>query len=131
MNGRLEGVRVLVVEDNDDTRELWQLILSGAGAEVTCVPDCERASETFEREAFDVVLCDLSMPGMSGIDWIEQLRARTDGKQRIPALAVSGNSMFQDVNRAIRAGFDEFCSKPVMPDALVERVRAMVGEAAR
>jgi CheY-like chemotaxis protein len=127
MTGRLEGVRVLVVEDNDDTRELWQLVLSGAGARVTCVPDCERATATFDHAPFDLVLCDLSMPGMSGVEWIESIRARADAKRAVPALAVSGNSMFQDVGRAIRAGFDEFVSKPVMPDALVERVRAMVG----
>lgn len=124
----LAGLRLLIVEDNDDTRELWELVLSSAGAVVTSAPACDAALAVFRPGAFDLVLCDIAMPGKNGLDCIRAIREREREQAcvAVRALAASGNTRHQDVGAALDAGFDAFLPKPVLPDVLVERLAQLL-----
>lgn len=113
----LAGCRVLLVEDNADSRTGMTLLLRRAGATVQAVESVEQALEL--KGPFDVLLSDIGLPDRDGCDLIAELRKRPEW-QRVPALAVSAYAMPEDRERAIRAGFDDFVVKPVAPDALLQ-----------
>lgn len=122
---RLHGVRVLVVEDEPDTRALVADCLERFGASVLAVPCAEDALSAFA--AFDphLVLSDLSLPRMSGWDMLRALRSMPGGSA-IPALALSASATFEDASRALEAGFDAHLAKPVSLTELVRAVSSMI-----
>ncbi|HVH41436.1 MAG TPA: hybrid sensor histidine kinase/response regulator, partial [Labilithrix sp.] len=120
----LRDLRVLVVDDEEDSRELMATILRRAGADVACAGGSRAALELFGRWTPDVVVSDLAMPGGDGCELVSEIRARDAS---IAALAVSGFTGERDMNRALAAGFDVHVGKPIDAAELVEAVH----EAAR
>lgn len=120
----LRDLRVLVVDDEEDSRELMATILRRAGADVACASGSRAALELFGRWTPDVVVSDLAMPGGDGCELVSEIRARDAS---VAALAVSGFTGEPDMNRALAAGFDVHVGKPVDAAELVEAVH----EAAR
>lgn len=125
MGLRLDGITVLVVDDHDDTRELFGLVLLNAGAHVLSASDAEHALELIGRRAIDVLVCDLAMPRVDGLDLIRRVRARDDDKRAIPAIAVSGRTLPRDIGAALDAGYDAHVAKPIDPAGLVQRVHGL------
>ncbi len=122
----LDGVRVLVVEDDAETRELLRVILEEVGAEVIAVPSVSRAIEAL-REHPDVLVSDIAMPEHDGYDLIRYVRGlRSDEGGRIPALALTAFARNEDSRRALLAGFQMHAAKPVEPEDLVSMVAALV-----
>lgn len=120
----LQGLRVLLVEDNDLNAEIAQFTLDRAGAVVTHVKDGESAVETFAASApheFDVVLMDIMMPGIDGLEATRQIRAldREDAATT-PIIAVSANAFADDRRLSREAGMNAHLSKPVSSQDLVE-----------
>ena len=112
----LTGVRVLVVDDDPEARELMMNILQGCGAEV-CLADSGPAALTllFERRPH-VLLADLGMPGMDGYALIEQVRALDPAfGGEIPAIAVTAYATPADRLRALQAGYQNHIAKPIEP----------------
>ena len=123
----LRGTRILLVEDDQDSRELIAMFLSGCGADVEAVSSALEAHAAFARRRPEVVVSDIAMPGESGYDLIERLRSLPEEEGgRIPAIALTAYAGAEDVNRALRAGFDAHMSKPVEMRALVSTLRAML-----
>lgn len=120
----LRDLRVLVVDDEEDSRELMATILRRAGADVACASGSRAALELFGRWTPDVVVSDLAMPGGDGCELVSEIRARDSS---IAALAVSGFTADRDTDRALAAGFDVHVGKPIDAAELVEAVH----EAAR
>ncbi len=120
----LRDLRILVVDDEEDSRELMATILRRAGADVACAAGGRAALELFGRWTPDVVVSDLAMPGADGCELVSQIRARDAS---IAALAVSGFTGDGDTDRALAAGFDVHVGKPIDAAELVEAVH----EAAR
>lgn len=120
----LRDLRVLVVDDEEDSRELMATILRRAGADVACASGCCAALELFGRWTPDVIVSDLAMPGGDGCELVAEVRARDPS---IAALAVSGFTADRDTDRALAAGFDVHVGKPIDASELVEAVH----EAAR
>ncbi len=118
----LTGVRVLLVDDDADTRDLMTLVLETDGAIVTAVGSAEEALTAFETAAPAAVVTDLGMPGMSGIDLIRTLRARTRAVTTA-FLLVSGHGAKEEVDRALEAGFDAHLTKPIELGTLVATLR--------
>lgn len=121
----LQGLRVLLVEDNDLNAEIAQFTLSRAGAVVTHAKDGESAVEAFAASApheYDVVLMDIMMPGIDGLEATRQIRAldREDAATT-PIIAVSANAFADDRRLSREAGMDAHLSKPVNSQELVER----------
>jgi len=122
----LRGIRVLVVDDNPDVRELITAVLERAQAEVATAASADEALEAVKSKRPDVLLCDLHMPGIDGFELIHRVRAweRTGGAgAAIPAAAVSAYASLGRRLRHARDEFQAFLTKPVDPDALVRTVR--------
>lgn len=119
-NSRLDGVKVLLVEDHELVREAISRLLAEYGAEVTATSGVAAALEAFERERPDVVLSSIEMPDADGYTLIRALRAlpRDRGGQT-PAVALTGLSTAEDEARALRAGFQYHVPKPVDARTLV------------
>lgn len=120
----LQGLRVLLVEDNDLNAEIVQFTLDRAGAIATHVKDGESAVETFAASApheYDVVLMDIMMPGIDGLEATRQIRAldREDAATT-PIIAVSANAFADDRRLSREAGMNAHLSKPVSSQELIE-----------
>ena len=120
----LQGLQVLLVEDNDLNAEIAQFTLDRAGAVVTHAKDGESAVETFAASApyeYDVVLMDIMMPGIDGLEATRQIRAldREDAATT-PIIAVSANAFADDRRLSREAGMNAHLSKPVSSQELVE-----------
>ena len=114
----LQGVRVLVVDDDAGARESVTAVLEQSGASVRAVESAAEAVETLEREPPDVLLSDIAMPGMDGYAFLGQARARLPGAQ-LPAAALTAYADATDRARALAAGFQAHLAKPVDPAELV------------
>jgi CheY-like chemotaxis protein len=122
----LEGLRVLVVDDNFDSRELVSVILEGYGVQVTAVASAQEALETIAQSQPDLLICDLQMPDQDGCSFISQLRSLPPEQGgQIPALALSGAND-EDKNQALACGFEQFFLKPVDPDRLIEVITPLI-----
>jgi CheY-like chemotaxis protein len=114
----LEGVRVLLVDDHDDTRELFAEVLMHAGAEVRDAAGSIAAVRTALEWPPNVVVSDLVMHGTDGFSLLRELRSMHH-LVGIPAIAVSGMASHADREVALAAGFQDHLAKPLSPDALV------------
>jgi len=121
----LEGLRILVVEDIEDSRDAIQMMLEHLGAEVFVAEDGVEALEAVERHDPDVVLCDLRMPRMDGFEFIRQVHA-TAGRRNLPVIAISGLTSSADRQRTEAAGFEGHINKPFDDVALVAAVGAVI-----
>ncbi len=113
----LEGMRVMLVEDNQINTEIAQFMLEDVGITVTCVENGQLALELFQSQAagsFDVILMDIMMPVMNGLDAAKAIRAldRPDAKT-IPIVAMTANAYNEDVRRAREAGMNGHLAKPI------------------
>src|SRR2546426_4611915 len=114
----LQGVRVLVVDDDRDSRESVATVLEQAGASVRAVASAADAVETLEREPSDVLLSDIAMPGVDGYTLLGRARARLRGRH-LPAAALTAYAGSEDRSRALAAGFQAHLAKPIDPAELV------------
>lgn len=129
----VRGLRVLLVEDNELNAEIAQFTLDRAGAIVTHVKDGESAVETFAASApheYDVVLMDIMMPGIDGLEATRQIRAlEREDAATTPIIAVSANAFAEDRRLSREAGMDAHLSKPVSSRELVEALAHIATDA--
>jgi CheY-like chemotaxis protein len=127
----LHGIRVLVVEDNADVREMIASVLATAGADVVTVDSAEHALEAIHDQPPQVMLCDLHMPGTDGFELIHQVRSwerLVSPNQKIRAAAVSAYAEIGQRLRHARDEFQAFLGKPIDPDDLVRTVLALYNQ---
>ena len=111
---RLSGVRVLLVEDDADTRELLERLLRECGARVTAVASGAEALEALGRSAPDILVSDIGLPGMDGCELIRRVRALPPTRNGvIPAIAVTAFARPEDRARVLLAGYQAHVAKPV------------------
>ena len=123
----LRGLRVLVVEDEGDTREILDVLLRESGADVQAVPDAEAAMQALQSRPPDVLISDIGMPEMDGYDLIRQVRRLSpDAGGRVPAIALTAFAHGSDHREALRAGYDRHLPKPVDAVTLTRTVRDVV-----
>ncbi|HVF67028.1 MAG TPA: ATP-binding protein [Pyrinomonadaceae bacterium] len=119
----LSGVRVLVVDDQPDARELLALVLERAGAVVSTAENADAAVSLLKERPADVLVSDIGMPGEDGYKFVGRVRALPASEGgRVPAVALTAYATEEDRRRALDAGFEEHISKPVEPSALVAAV---------
>jgi len=125
---QLEGVRVLVVEDHADTRQLFCAVLRASGAEARGTESTEGAMKALATFSPDVLVVDIGLPGEDGYSLIRRVRARPAGTGgNVPAMAVTACTQPQERARALWRGFQMHVPKPVDPEDLVGRVAKLVG----
>jgi CheY-like chemotaxis protein len=125
--GRLDGTRILVVDDNDDTRFLLTVILKMVGASVVAATSGRRALELHEAEPFDVIVSDIMMPELDGFDFIREIRARErGGAPRVLAVSITGLALDEIRDRSLASGYDAHVRRPIDTPILVETVRGLV-----
>jgi CheY-like chemotaxis protein len=123
----LEGVLVVVVDDEDDPRALFRDVLELAGARVTVASSARAALEAIEREMPDVLVSDIMMPDEDGYWLINAVRALPSGTGRPRALAITGDPRRNSRDQVLRAGYDAHLSKPVGVDVLCAAVARLAG----
>lgn len=107
------GLRVLFVEDNATNRFVGQKMLTGLGHVCTLAENGKVAVEAFQKQPFDVVLMDISMPVMDGMEAIRIIRKMSSSHKHTPVIAMTANAVAGDRERFLRAGFSGYLSKPM------------------
>jgi PAS domain S-box-containing protein len=116
------GIRVLVVDDNQVNQTVAAEMLRRSGYEVEIAQDGREAVDATEREAFDAVLMDCQMPVMDGLEATRRIRSREAGDAHVPIIALTSSSMKGDRDDALAAGMDGFLAKPVTAEALTSTI---------
>lgn len=125
----LDGLRVLVVDDERDTREFIAFVLSQKGAEVCTSRNASEALSLLEGWVPDVLVSDIGMPGADGYEFIEKVRGLQIGKEdHLPAIALTAYAGVEDRTRALTAGYQVHLAKPVNPRELVTIVKSLAGQ---
>jgi signal transduction histidine kinase/ActR/RegA family two-component response regulator len=131
-NINLAGVRVLVVDDEHDSREIVRRLLKELDATVEVAASAEEAVAAFKRNPPDVLLSDIGMPGTDGYDLVQEIRNLPESQGGYtPAAALTAFARPEDRQRALLAGFQSHIAKPVDPDELAIVVATLAGRTGR
>ncbi|HYE73565.1 MAG TPA: response regulator, partial [Blastocatellia bacterium] len=121
----LEGMQILLLDDEVDLRELFTIVLEAQGAKVTAVAAVDEALSTLQHCQPDVLVSDIAMPERDGYEFIQQVRANPH-MGNIPAIALTAYAREEDQQRSLAAGFQMHLSKPVEPTTLTRAIASLV-----
>jgi PAS domain S-box-containing protein len=121
----LEGVRVLVVDDEPDARSLIERLLADCDATVTTAASASEAFDQVAREAPDVLLSDIGMPAEDGYSLMRRIRSLTGAAGKTPAIALTAYARAEDRVKALQAGYQLHLPKPVEPGKLIAMVASL------
>ncbi|HZG53651.1 MAG TPA: ATP-binding protein [Pyrinomonadaceae bacterium] len=125
---QLDNLRVLIVDDEEDTRDLLRAVLQQCGSEVVTAGSASEALEAFEKSKPDVLISDIGMPEEDGYTLISKVRALSVARGgKVPAIALTAYARTGDRVRALMAGFQVHLPKPIEPVELVAVVASLVG----
>jgi PAS domain S-box-containing protein len=122
----LTGVRILVVDDDEDGRDLVQRLLAECGASVVAANGGEEALQQLAGARVDLIVSDIGMPGMDGYELLRRIRA-LDAHVTVPVVAFTAFARPEDRTRLLRAGFAAHATKPVEPTELLSSLAQLVG----
>lgn len=129
--GRLSNFKILVVEDDDDARDLLVTVLTQQGAKVSQAGNASEALSRVAESVPDVMISDIGLPGEDGYELIRAVRARGFAATALPAIALTAYSRREDQRLALQAGFQAHVAKPVEPAVLVAVVADVALTASR
>lgn len=116
---------ILIVEDHDDTLRSMKMLLTRLGYDVLAAENMTTALRIAAEQHFDILLSDIGLPDGSGLELLKRIRAL----RNVPALALSGFGMEEDVDRSQEAGFADHLTKPVSIDRLQEAISQLEAQA--
>ena len=117
----MSGERILIVEDEPGTAEVYKIVLEVEGYEVLVAHTAPAAEKTLEQNEFDIILLDVELRGTSGLDLCRHIREEL--KLTLPVIIISVHGIPEDFQAGIDAGANAYLSKPVSQDELLEAVR--------
>lgn len=120
------GKRVLVVEDEPVNREIVMILLEDRGVAFDVAEDGARAVELASQSRYDLILMDVQLPVMSGLEATQRIRALPGA--RTPIVAMTAGSFAEDVALCREAGMDDFLAKPFDPDVFLARVERYLAD---
>lgn len=123
----LDGLQILVVDDEADARELLKSILEQYGAEAIATASAEEAIATIQQSKPDLLISDIGMPNEDGYSLIRRVRALETEKGQIPSVALTAYVRADDQKAALSAGFQSHVAKPIDPTELIAVVASLVG----
>jgi CheY-like chemotaxis protein len=125
---RIDGVRVLVTDDDMNARELLAAILENAGAELRAAASAEDAVMILQTWTPDVMLSDIEMPGEDGYGLVEKARRMSEGRGRLVAIALTAHARPEDRVRALESGFQWHLAKPIDPSELLSVLATLLAQ---
>ena len=129
MGGALQGISILVVEDDDDTRELLKVLLETQGGAVTATPSVQEALLSYDRSRPSVIVADIGMPDYNGYTLISRVRSRDRERGTIvPAIALTAFTTAIDRDTVLSAGFQVHMPKPFEPSQLISVIVDLVAK---
>jgi len=124
----LDGVKVLVVDDEPDSRELLMTILTNCGSDVRCSDSASNAMKAFAEWNPDLLVSDIGMPNEDGYSFIRRVRNLASSRAReIPAVALTAYASDEDCSQALSAGFQLHLAKPIEPESFVSSLASVLG----
>jgi len=117
---------ILVVEDNLTNLQLMLYVLGAFGYETTAATDGLSGLEALETSTFDLILCDVLMPGIDGLEFAR--RYKSDARNTAPLVAVTALAMVGDKERLLAAGFDGYIPKPIEPETFIEAIKSYLSD---
>lgn len=126
----LSGLSVLVVDDEPDTRQLLERILSDSGATVLAAESAESALSIIRKQVPDVLISDIGMPGIDGHELLRRIRRLNIDATNLPAIALTAFARLKDRTEALDAGYMTHLSKPVAPNLVIAAVAAAANRGA-
>ncbi len=121
------NAHILVVEDNLDNSKLVSWILEDEGYEVTCVASGERCLTLLEKGGYDLVLMDISLPGISGKEVTRRIR-QAPHLQKLPVVALTAHAIETEQQNILSSGVDDLLTKPINDDQLVKIIQKLLQE---
>ncbi len=125
-SGVLQHVKVLVVDDDRDSRDLIAKLLHASGADVVTAESASAALALLQQEPFGLLVSDIGMPGQDGYSLIRDVRSMPDRYSRVAAVALTAFARSEDRRRALLAGYDSYLAKPVEPAELLTACATLV-----
>jgi CheY-like chemotaxis protein len=124
----LEGLSVILIEDDEDTRDVVRRLLETAGADVRAAGSAAEGMTLFQSRRPDLLLVDIAMPGEDGLSFMRRLRSlgAAEGGQT-PAAALTARAVLEDRLESLKAGFQAHMAKPVPPAELIEVMATLAG----
>ncbi|MGH7282486.1 MAG: response regulator, partial [Polyangiaceae bacterium] len=127
--GALAGIEILVVDDDEDSREMVKHVLERVGASVTAVESARDAVAFVRRSPVDLLISDIGMPDEDGFSLMKKIRELPEkNASRVPGIALTAYARKEDAQQAIRVGYQRHLPKPVNVDALVGVILSLTKE---
>ncbi|MDZ8051574.1 MAG: response regulator [Aulosira sp. ZfuVER01] len=127
----LDGLRVLLVDDNEDSLILTTFILENNGLQVKTATSVLIALENIKQLKFDILISDIAMPEVDGYSLIRKIRDSSISEQReIPAIALTALSSDESRSMALASGFQSYVNKPVEPTVLLAEIKRLINNKA-
>lgn len=127
MSKELKDLNVLIVEDNAINKKITELTLKPLVRSIDTASNGKEALDKFGSASFDLILMDIQMPVMSGLQAAEKIRAlEASTNSHVPIIAITANAMLGDRERCISAGIDDYISKPFQPSTLIEKIKSCI-----
>jgi CheY-like chemotaxis protein len=124
----LDGLTVILIEDDEDTRDVVRRLLETAGAAVRAAGSAAEGMALFRAQRPDVMLVDIAMPGEDGLSFMRRVRSLgADEGGQTPAAALTARAVLEDRLESLRAGFQAHMAKPVAPAELIEVMATLAG----
>lgn len=115
--------KVLVVEDSSVIQNLLKKILLFENCKITSAKDGQLALDKFDKDVFDLIIMDINLPSVNGIDVTKKIRNNKNKKGQIPIIGISGNAKNLPIDTFFEAGMNEYLQKPLNYDQLIELVK--------
>ena len=129
MNTALQGIRILVVEDDEDTRELLKVLLETQGGSVILAASVQEALSTYDQSRPNVIVADIGMPDYNGYTLIGRVRARDRERGKlVPAIALTAFTTAIDRDTVLSAGFQVHMPKPFEPSGLISVIAELAAK---
>jgi CheY-like chemotaxis protein len=123
----LNDIKILLVEDNLINQKITLLILNPLVKSIDIASNGKEALDMFVTSGYDLILMDIQMPVINGLEAAEKIRAlESTTNSHVPIIAITANAVIGDMEKCLSAGIDDYISKPFQPAALIDKIKKFI-----